>query len=63
MGTLSTEDKVRKGIGRREQLKGDGLRRILFVFYQRKDMKEAVTKEDKLNVEWIGMQIMLELKR
>lgn len=25
-------------------------------------MKETITKDDKLNVEWIGMQIILKLR-
>lgn len=47
--------------GRRDKLKGDGLRRN-HVFDQKKDMKEAMTMEDKLNVEWTGIQIILELR-
>ena len=41
--------------GRRDKRKGDELKRN-HVLAQKKDMKEAMTKEDKLNVEQIGIQ-------
>jgi len=41
--------------GGRDKLKGDEFKRN-HVFDQKKDMKEAMTKEDKLNVEQIGIQ-------
>lgn len=49
--------KVRKVIGKTDKLKGGGLRSN-HVFDQKKDMKEAITNEDKLNVEWTEMQII-----
>lgn len=46
-------------MGRTDKLKGGGLRSN-HGFDQKTNMKEAITKNDKLNVEWIGMQILLK---
>lgn len=46
-------------MGRTDKLKGGGLRSN-HGFDQKTNMKEAVTKDDKLNAEWIGKQILLK---
>lgn len=53
------EHKSQKSDRETDKLKGGGLRSN-HVFDQKKDMKEAITKEDKLNVEWTEMQIILK---